>query len=169
MPLDATGILTKTEAINGAFHAIGFAGDTTIPRVRTPAKGKAKAPAAKKRGADAASGKTLAAWEYHVASQLLRIAETRRERAHEAAVKAGVLFDHKAKPEPVGTLRVVYAGAVIEIRLQVVAPIEQLDPVGFIADLGKAGVSLAVLKRLSAKHTKIMRAAHKFTSSLVSA
>lgn len=169
MPLDATGILTKTEAINGAFHAIGFSGDTTIPRVRTPAKGKVKSPAAKKRGVDAASAKTLAAWEYHVASQLLRIAETRREKAHEAAVKAGVLFDHKEKPEPVGTLRVVYAGTVIEIRLQVVEPIAKLDDVNFIADLVKAGVKPAVLNRLATKHTKVMRPAHKFMSSLVSA
>ena len=149
MPLDASQAIGKTDAINAAFASIGYVNGSAMPRCRR--------------------AKELVAWEYHLASHLLRVAETRRKKAHADAVKAAVIFDHEKFPEPVGTNRLVYAGEVVEISVSVAAPIAGVDHVAFVVDLLKAGVKPALIKRLTAKHTTETRPAHKFVSSLVTA
>ena len=146
MPLDVARATSTTESLNGAFREIGYGPGTAMPHCRVKHE--------------------PAAWEYHVASHLLRIAETRRKRAHAAAVRAGVIFDHERAPEPVGTNRLVYSGPLVEIGVAVAAPIEGIDHAGFVADLLRAGVKPALVKRLTTKHTTETRPAHKFTSSL---
>jgi hypothetical protein len=51
----------------------------------------------------------------------------------------------------------------------VFAPIVGVDHAGYVADLLKAGVKPALIKRLDKKHRTEMRPAHKFTASLVTA
>lgn len=148
MPLDITLATSLTEQLNEAFAAIGRSGATTIPSGRPNAA-------------------ETAAYEYHVASHLLRIAETRRKRAHAAAVKAGVMFDHEKQPEPVGTERVVYAGQLVEVSVTVAAPIVGLDHLAFVVGLLEAGVKASLVRRLQAKYATETRASHRFTSSLV--
>lgn len=107
------------------------------------------------------------AWKYHETSLALRAAEVERTKAHAAAVKAGVLFDHLTNPEPVGTSRVVYADTAVAITVTVYAPIVGVDHAGYVADLLKAGVKPALIKRLERKHRTETRPAHKFTTSVV--
>jgi hypothetical protein len=83
MTLDAAKANALTAAISAAFAAIGTTAATKMP----PSKRNTEA----------------VAWEYFVASLLARLAEGRRKRAHAAAVKAGVLFDHEKQPLPVGS------------------------------------------------------------------
>jgi hypothetical protein len=109
----------------------------------------------------------IAAFEYHEASLGMRAAETRRVRAHAAAVRAGVLPDHLKHPMPVGTNEVVYADHAVSISVLVYAPIVGLDHGSFVADLLKAGVKPALIKRLMAKHTTETRPAHKFITAAV--
>jgi hypothetical protein len=113
------------------------------------------------------SGVRTAAREYHDASVGLRDAESRRKRATTAAVKLGVLPDWDKHPLPVGTAQVVYADGELVISLNVVAPIAGIDHAGYVADLLKAGVKPALIKRLDKKHRTETRPAHKFTSSLL--
>jgi hypothetical protein len=110
----------------------------------------------------------VVAREYHDASVGLRDAEARRKKATAAAVKLGVLPDHERFPLPVGTAEVVYADDGLVISVTVVAPITGWDHAGFVADLLKAGVKPALIKRLDKKHRTETRPAHKFVSSLVS-
>ena len=139
----------KTGAINDAFAAIGRTDPTDMPRSKLNTE--------------------PAAWEYHVASHLLRLAEARKKKAHAAAVKAGVIFDHEKEPMPVGTNTLTYAGNVVEISVAVTTPSTRLDAAAFVDDLAAAGVKRALLERLTGEHTKESRAPHKFTSSLVTA
>ncbi len=147
MPLDVAAATSLTERLNEAFAAIGASNGTAPPR--------------KVNAAEAA------AYEYHVSSHLLRIAETRRKRAHAAAVKAGVMFDHERAPEPVGTERVVYAGALVEVSVTVAAPVQGLDHLAFVVGLLEAGVKPALVKRLQARHATETRPSHRFSSTLV--
>jgi hypothetical protein len=111
----------------------------------------------------------VAALQYHHASVGLRDAEARRKRATAAAVKLGILPDWEKFPLPVGTCLVVYQDGTVSIALTVVEPIVGCDHAGFVADLLKAGVKPALLKRLEKKHRTETRPAHKFTSSVVAA
>lgn len=157
MPLDSARALTVTEAVNDQFAEIGHVGPTAMPR----------GPRGVTRQL---SVKELAAWEYHWASHLLRIAETRRKKAHAAAVKAGVIFDHEKHPMAVGTSCVVYPGSVVEISVTVAAPIEQFSLPGFMADLAASKLVATVLRtvrRLVGRNTSEARPAHSFKSTLV--
>ena len=147
MRLDAAKASLKTEAITNAFEGIGTTEETAMPRCRGNVE--------------------PIAWEYHAASQLLRLAKKRREKAQAAAVEAGVIFDHKLEPEAVGTNRQVYRGAVIEVTLAVGPGQDIVDHEGFVAGLLKAGVKPALIKRLTAKHTLAGNPIHTFRSSLV--
>jgi hypothetical protein len=154
MPSAARSV-SVTEAVAAAVAAIGLAGATAMPRCTVAGRKLAQA---------------VAAWEYHIASLGLRLFETRRKKAHAAMVKAGVVPDHEADPEPVGTDRVCYAGPVVEIRLTVAAPIEVFSLPGFMADLSASKLDAAALRsvrRMVAKHTYESRPAHSFRASLV--
>lgn len=147
MPFDATAANTKTAEINDAFAAIGTATIAAMPPSQRNNEPQA--------------------WEYHVASHLLRIAEARKTAAARSAVKAGILFDHEKRPCSAGTNALVYAGDVVEIRVAVTTPASRLDAVAFVADLEERGVSRELLDKLLTAHTKQNRAPHKFTSSLL--
>ncbi len=147
--LDTAAANAKTTAINNAYAAIGNEGDTKSPR---------------------AKGNTAPiAWEYHVASHLSRIADARKKKAHAAAVKAGVIFDHEKQPWPFCTNALVYAGEVVEISVSVTTPTSRVDLPALLNDLEKAGLKRWKIDSLVVKHTTDSRTPHKFTSSLVTA
>jgi len=145
--LDAPSANAKAAAINESFAAIGGTGDTRMPR----AKGNSEP----------------IAWEYHVASHLLRLADARKKKAQAAAVKAGVIFDHEKQPLCVGTNALVYAGEVVEIVVSVTTAATRLDTAGLFDAFEKAGLKRALIDRLVAKFTSDNRPPHKFVSTLV--
>lgn len=149
MSLTALKATVKTAAITEAFTAIGATGETKMPR--------------------SGSNTEPVAWEYHVASHLARLAESRKKKAHAAAVAQGLIFDHEKEPAPPGTSEVVYQGEVVEIALAVSNGADKLDVANFIAELREAGVSRKLLDSAMALHTAPSKAPHKFTSALVTA
>lgn len=149
MPLTTTKANALTTAINEAFDAIGRAGDTAMPRVR------------------GSKNTEPTAFEYLVSSLLLRISESRREKARGAALKAGILFDPEKQPLTIGTTNaVVYSGEVVEIVVSVTNPTSRLDQPELVAGLEKAGVKLAVINKQVLKATHENRAPHRFTATL---
>jgi hypothetical protein len=147
--LNPTTALAKTTAINNAFAAIGHTDDTKMPR-------------------GAKLNTEPLAWNYHVASHLLRLAEAAKALAVREAVKASVMFDPAKSPLPVGTSNaLVYAGDVVEIAVSVTTPATRLDVEAFITALIKAKVSPALLEKTRGACTVENRAPHKFTSGLV--
>lgn len=115
-----------------------------------------------------AATKTEVAKRYHDSRTASTSAEREKTDATAAAVKIGVLFDHKEHPEPPGTSRQVYDDGTVRIMLRVVEPIEKLDGPAFLAALIAAmPKQAATIKRLLTKHTTKLPAAHAFTSSLV--
>jgi len=151
--LTAADANAKTAAINSEFATIGYARDeATDVDTRMPRS---------KKNTEAA------AWDYHVASQLLRAAEARREKAHKACVTLGVMFDHKKNPDPVGTDRLVYPGDVVEISVKVTTATTKLDAVELGVRLVKAGLSIKIVEKLYRECTVENDAPHKFTTSLV--
>jgi hypothetical protein len=147
MPLDTIEANTLTGPITDAFTAIGRTDATKMPPT--------------KRNTEPL------AWEYHVASVLLRLAEARKKKALAATIKGGVLFDHEKLPKAPGTNEVVYSGNIVEISVAVTTASASLDTDGFVDALEKTGVKRAVLDRLLGVHTTANRAPHKFTSALV--
>jgi len=151
--LTAADANAKTAAINSEFATIGYARDeATDVDTRMPRS---------KKNTEAA------AWEYHVASQLLRIAKPRREKAHKACVTLGVTFDHEKHPKPPGTDTLVYAGDVVEISVKVGTPTSKTDLVELGVALVKAGLSEKMVQKLYRQCTHDTAAPHTFTSSLV--
>lgn len=148
MPLDATRAMTKTESLTEAFAGIGHAAGTQMPR----SVNKSTEPLA---------------WEYFTAKLLEGIATARIRKAIKAAIKGGVLFDHKDHPRPIGTNAVIYDGDVICIGLEVGTPGTKLDVDALIPALVKAGLRLERVNALINKHTVENAAPHKFTASLV--
>lgn len=144
--LDTLRANTITAGLNAEFATIGFSGDAKMPRSKLNTEGTA--------------------WEYHVSSHLLRIAEARKTAAVKAAVKLGVMFDHAKDPMPVGTNALVYAGDVVEISVSVSTAAEKLDATELGVALVKNGVKLALVERLFRQCTHANRAPHKFVSSL---
>lgn len=153
MALDAGKAATKTRAIADDFDLIGKADGSAMPRWP---------------GDKVEKPRGEAAWEYHVASALHRLSETRRNAAIKEAIRAGVMFDHEKTPAAAGTQRVVYAGPIVEIAVKVAdGGRAGLFVDGFVADLIKAKVDPKLIERLRAKHRTETRPAHGFTSSLV--
>jgi len=145
--LDVASANAKAEALNTAFAAIGGGGDTRMP----PSKKNTEP----------------AAWEFHVAGHLFRLADARKKKAKAAAVKLGVIFDVDKVRKAVGTEALVYAGDVVEIAVSVTSPTTRLDLVALGVDLVKAGIKVDKLERLLRQHTHNNAAPHAFTSSLV--
>ncbi len=158
----------RANGLNGHGHAPPrkAAPPKEPPPKRKPAAAK---PAAKPKG----SGKParpaqahlddagLAARRIYAAQLARRTAESEWLLALSAGVGAGVIPDTAATPEPVGTNRVVYADASLQITLQVAAPIAGLNVPGFVADLVRAGVAQKLVDRLAVKHGTETRPAHK--------
>jgi hypothetical protein len=148
MPLDALARAnSKTEAMNEAFGAIGHGAPVTMPRSKR--------------------NQEPLAWELFCAKFLRKAAEAREALAIKAAIKAGVIFDHKLAPEPDGTARVVYEGDVVRIDLKVTTGREGVDHDGFVESLLAAGVAPKLLDKLAVKHATVSAAPHSFTPSLV--
>lgn len=148
MPLDAARSVTKTEALTDAFASIGHAAGTLMPR----SANKATEPLA---------------WEVFAAKLLEKAAAARTTRAIKAAVKGGVMFDHKEDPRPIGTNTVIYDGDVIRIDLEVGTPGTRLDIDALIPALVKAGLRLDRVNELVNRWTIENAAPHKFTASIV--
>ena len=146
MPLDAARASDRTEALTDAFAELGRANGTAMPPTRKT--------------------KDKLAFEYWVASLLNRLAEARRDKAKRVAVAGGVLPDHAANPLPVGTSEIVFVGERVTIALKVVGQTDRVNVPALMADLVKAGVKPAVLKRLVKKHTESFAGAHVFTASV---
>jgi hypothetical protein len=147
MPLDGPRAMNKTQALTDAFTAIGHAAGTLMPR----SINKTTEPLA---------------WEVFAAKLLEKTAAARTKKAVKAAVTGGVLFDHSAHPEPIGTNRVVYDGDVIRIDLEVGTPGTRLDVDALIPALVKAGLRLDRVNELINRHTVENAAPHKFVASL---
>lgn len=147
MPLTVAAANAKTEAINDAFADIGYANGTAMPGKRR-------------------SNTEQIAWEYHVSSHLLRIAEARRATAIKEAIAAGVIFDPEKEQMEPGTNALFYTSDVVEVAVSVATPLERFDRLAFIADLEKAKVPAKTLLRLARKHTTEHRPAHKFMARL---
>jgi hypothetical protein len=98
------------------------------------------------------------AMRYHLARTAATVAASENKKATSAAVKSGVIFDHKAHPEPAGTEREVYDDGEVRITLKVAEPSQKLDEAAFLA---------VKLQRLVDKHTHDTAASHTFSSSLV--
>jgi hypothetical protein len=145
--LDVWHADAKTGAINDMFDAIGSKGDTRMPRSRLNTE--------------------PVAWEYYVASHLLRIAEARRKKAQTAAVRYGIMFDAEKAPLSAETHKTIYVGEVVAIDVSVSQPREQLDIAGLLDDLIGTGFTRSRLDRMVAKRTIACRAPHKFIATLL--
>lgn len=148
MPFDATRANSKTEALTEAFSEIGHAAGTQMPR----SVNKSTEPLA---------------WEFFTAKLLETVAAARTKKAIKAAIKGGVLFDHKDDPRPIGTNAVIYDGDVIRINLAVGTPGTRVDIDALIPALVKAGLKLETVNKLVNRCTVENAAPHKFSASLV--
>jgi hypothetical protein len=147
MPLDdTTRALDRTAAVSEAVAEVGRTIRATLPR---------KATEKDKLFADF--------WGW---SLVLRMVEPLRDKSKRAAVAGEVLPDHAAHPFAVGTSETVYSSELGSIGMKVVEQADRLDVPGFVADLEKAGVKPALLKRLQKKHNRSFPGAHIFTASL---
>ena len=135
-----------TNAINSAFGKIGDSNGTKLPKTE--------------------SNTDPIAYEYHVASQLDRIAKKRKENAEKACIKEGVMFDSTEHPRKAGTNETVYTGDNVVISVSVNNATDRLDTKMFIAELIEGGVDRALITRAEEVSTKKTRAPHKFTSTL---
>lgn len=144
--------IDKNAAIAAALAGIGTAGDTAMPA---------------RRGSNSAERiDERAAWRLFVAGAIRAHGEKEYKAAMAGAVDAGVIFDHKADPEAAGTDRIVYAGAVVEIRVTVTSPRRGVDHDAFVVDLAKNGVKPALLARLAAVHATETACPHSFKATL---
>lgn len=148
MPLDAARSVTKTEALTDAFALIGQSAGTSMPRSANRAT-------------------ESLAWEFFASKMLEKAAAARTQKAIKAAIKGGVMFDHKENPRPIGTNTVVYDGDVIRIDLEVGTPGTRLDIDALIPALVKAGMRLDRVNELINRCTTENAAPHKFQASLV--
>lgn len=146
--LDAARANLLTTAINDAFAGIGKGPPTAMPR-------------------GSKNNTEPLAFEVLVSKRLAKLAAAREALAIRDAIKAGVMFDHKDDPLPEGTSKVVYDGDVVRIDLKVTGGRDGIDHDAYVADLEKAGVAPALLKRLAAKHATMSACPHSFTPSLV--
>lgn len=146
MPLDAARPIDRTAAVSEAVAEVGRVIRATLPR---------KATDKDKLFADF--------WGFSLA---LRLIEPLRDKSKRSAVAGEVLPDHAAHPFAIGTSETVYSSELGSIGMKVVEQAERLDVPGFVADLEKAGVTPALLKRLLKKHTRQFPGAHIFTATL---
>lgn len=146
MPLDSTRPPDRTAAVSDAVGEIGRIIRAMLPR---------KATEQDKLFADF--------WGFSLAQRLI---EPLRDKSKRAAIAGQVLPDHSAKPFPIGTAETVYSSDLGSISMKVVEQADRLDVAGFVADLEKAGVRPALIKRLLKKHTKTFAGAHIFTATL---
>jgi len=107
------------------------------------------------------------AWEYWIACHLASLANKRKERAEQAAVRAGVLIDKEKDPHPAGTRDLIFNGDIVSIVLEVRKAAERVDPDEMIKQLIKLGVDEDMLLSVREAATKPSRPAHVFTAFLV--
>src|SRR5206468_147218 len=93
---------TLVDKLNMCFAKLGVANGTAMPK--------------------SSSNTEPVAWELWCAHHVLTLANKRKEKAEQAAVKAGVIPDKERNPQPAGTKSVIYNGDVVSIALEVRQP-----------------------------------------------
>lgn len=111
--------------------------------------------------------RAAAAKEVADAHKARRDADKRWDNAIDGGIKTGALPDYRSNPEPVGTNRVVYADAAVQLSLSVIAPIVGIEAVGLMAYLAKWKVEPKLLARAAKKFRTETRPAHKVTANQV--
>jgi len=106
------------------------------------------------------------AWEYHVASELERLARARKQHAHELCVDAGVMFDHIKHPKPPGTEEIIYDDDFVQVQVKVNKATEVVDQKQLMIELQKRGVPLTTLRESAEAATRYNKAAHMFRTIL---
>lgn len=143
-------IATKiTNAINVAFKKIGTSNGTLLP------------PAPKQKNTEPL------VWDYHVASQLLRVATARKKEAFEECVKAGVVTDTDKHPLPEGTKETVFTGTAVSISVNVKTARLTLDADKFVEELVLHGIDKKLVDDCRALASKRARPAHEYSTSLL--
>jgi hypothetical protein len=108
-----------------------------------------------------------AAWELFVAQHVLSLANKRKDNAEKDAIAAGVIIDKEKNPKPEGTREVIYNGDVVSIALEVRTAATRVS-VNVLCDyLSEKGVSQKLLMEAMAFATDKSRAAHVFTTMLI--
>lgn len=149
MPITTTVANKITNAINVAFKKIGSTNGTLPPIVAKP------------------KNTEHFAWEYHVASQLQRVAEARKKEAFSECIKAGLFPDPEKEPSLPGSNHTVYAGDNVNITLTVKKGSARVDAKEFCDALLEAGVDPKIVAACRDVATQTTRAPHQFTSSLL--
>lgn len=115
----------------------------------------------------AKQARATAAREVCDAQRARREADKRWDAAIDAGIRTGALPDYRTSPEAVGTNRVVYADAEVQVSLSVIAPITGIDGEGMLAYLAKNKVDPKLLARAAKRFRTETRPAHKITASQV--
>jgi hypothetical protein len=105
-----------------------------------------------------------AAWEYAVATELLRAAKTRKDRAQRAAVDLGVLPDVAKEPRDPGNNEIVYEGTWVQVQLRVNQPVVGVDMSLFEQALRDRKVKQSVIDECKAAAQKSSKPAHQFSA-----
>jgi hypothetical protein len=132
------------DAINLTFETIGSVNGTKMPKI---VDGDNKAPIA---------------WEYWLANHLAGLAQGRADKAREAAVKSGVIFDHKLHPKPASYAGKVFDNDQVFVMVNVNSGSTRIDTKQLVASLIEAGVSQSVVDRAIGLSTKKVAPAHTF-------
>ena len=103
-----------------------------------------------------------AAWEFAIASELVRMANARKTEATKAAVAAGVLSDgYVASP---GTLTIVHDGTWVQIQLKVNQPTTTLNFDMFQDALREHKVKQSVIDECKKAAMKTNKPPHQLTA-----
>jgi hypothetical protein len=108
------------------------------------------------------------AWDYHVASELSRMAEARKRSATAAAVKAGVLIDPATEPRDPGTNEILFSGEHVQVQVSVRSPTTSYNIDAISSSLVRQGVSTDVVTNAIIDGTRQNRAPHTFKTIVLS-
>lgn len=107
------------------------------------------------------------AMQYWLWSFVSTMADGMKKEATKAALKAGVIFDHKMTPDPDGSQRQVYNSDVVQVNVVVSNPSLALDQVALRANLSKLKLTHEQIDEAFDQSMKYNAAPHKFTAMLV--
>jgi hypothetical protein len=147
MALTARAKNTLVDKLNTCFAKLGTSNGTGMPK--------------------SSSNAEPLAWELWCAHHILTLANKRKEKAEQAAVKAGVIPDKERDPQPAGTKSVIYNGEVVSIGLEVRQPSTRVSTDKLLNYLADHGVHQELLERAVESATSTTRPAHVFTTMLI--
>ena len=113
---------------------------------------------------DSNSAREDAAWEYAVASELMRMAKVRKDKAQRAAVEAGALPDTSVETRPPGTHEIVYDGEWVQLMLKVNQPTVATDVTAFEQALRDRKVKQSVIDASKEAAQKVNKAPHQLSA-----